>query len=224
MKKRTRARSTGAKDERRTVLLDAGRRLFEDREYEAVTMAALAAEAGLAKGTAFLYFPTKEALFLEVLTRELGGWLAALEARLVDDAVAAGPRDVPLVIADSLREWPVLLRLLPLLHVTLERNIDDAALAIWKKKLLASLLPAAGLLDRRLRLAPGEGLRLLLRAHVLVVGLSQVARPAPRIQAVLDADPGLRPFQIDFQAELEALLAAVVESMRRPHRAVSLRA
>lgn len=210
MKKRTRARSTGAKDERRTVLLDAGRRLFEDREYEAVTMAALAAEAGLAKGTAFLYFPTKEALFLEVLTRELDGWLAALEGRLA----AVGSRDVPRVIADSLREWPVLLRLLPLLHVTLERNIDDAALAAWKKKLLASLLPAAGLLEIRLRLAPGEGLRLLLRAHVLVVGLSQVARPAPRIQAVLDADPGLRPFQIDFQEELEALLTAIVKSPR----------
>ncbi len=212
MKKRTRARSTGAKDERRTVLLDAGRRLFEDREYEAVTMAALAAEAGLAKGTAFLYFPTKEALFLEVLTRELDGWLAALEARLIAGAVDS--RDVPRVIADSLREWPVLLRLLPLLHVTLERNIDDAALAAWKKKLLASLLPAASLLESRLRLPPGAGLRLLLRAHVLVVGLSQVARPAPRIQAVLDADPGLRPFQIDFQAELEALLTAIVNSPR----------
>ncbi|MBL8115762.1 MAG: TetR family transcriptional regulator [Acidobacteria bacterium] len=214
MKKPTRARSSGAKDERRTVLLDAGRRLFEDREYEAVTMSALASEAGLAKGTAFLYFPTKEALFLEVLNRELDGWLAALEGRLV----AASGHDVPRVIADSLRERPVLLRLLPLLHVTLERNIDDAALATWKKKLLVSLLPAASLLEVRLRLPPGEGLRLLLRAHVLVVGLSQVARPAPRIQAVLDADPGLRPFQIDFQAELEALLAAVVDSMRKPGR------
>jgi AcrR family transcriptional regulator len=49
-------------DIRRTELLDAAARLFQRDGYEAVTVAAIAAEAGVAKGTFYLYFDSKEAL------------------------------------------------------------------------------------------------------------------------------------------------------------------
>jgi AcrR family transcriptional regulator len=204
-----RARSADAKDERRSDLLDAARRLFGTAEYADVTMADVAAAAGLSKGTTFLYFSTKEALFLELLTRELEGWLGELEAQLrTGDA-----EPVPRLIVTSLTAHPILLKLLPLLHVTLERNVPDEAVAQWKGRLLTLLAPSAALLENRLGLAEGEGLRFLLRAHALVVGLSQVAHPAPRVHAVLAADPALAGFLIDFAGELEAMLAALVRAI-----------
>ena len=38
--------------------------MFLQTNYEAVTIAAVAQESGLAKGTVYLYFKTKEELFL----------------------------------------------------------------------------------------------------------------------------------------------------------------
>ncbi len=48
--------------ERRSQILEAALRLFSERGFEATSMDSLAAAAGVAKGTLYLYFPTKDAL------------------------------------------------------------------------------------------------------------------------------------------------------------------
>ncbi|MGE3845842.1 MAG: TetR/AcrR family transcriptional regulator, partial [Gammaproteobacteria bacterium] len=48
---------------RRERLVVAAETLFSRHGLRAVTMAAIAAEAGLAKATVYAYFPDKEALF-----------------------------------------------------------------------------------------------------------------------------------------------------------------
>ena len=45
-------------------------------------MSDLAGDLGLSKGALYLYFPTKEALFLEVLRADLGAWFDAIEGAL----------------------------------------------------------------------------------------------------------------------------------------------
>lgn len=49
-------------ESRRTLILKAALQLFSDRGFEATSMETLAAAAGVAKGTLYLYFPTKDAL------------------------------------------------------------------------------------------------------------------------------------------------------------------
>jgi AcrR family transcriptional regulator len=55
------------RDERRAQILACARRLFSERHYEAVPMAEIAREAGVARGLLHHYFGTKRALFLEVV-------------------------------------------------------------------------------------------------------------------------------------------------------------
>jgi len=76
-----RARDETAKCARRRQLLAAAVGRFDAAGYAATTMAQVAAEAGLAKGTTYLYFRSKEELFLELLLEELGAWVevAAVE-------------------------------------------------------------------------------------------------------------------------------------------------
>jgi AcrR family transcriptional regulator len=57
-------------DERRQLILDAGRRLFCQRPYSEVSMADLAASAGVARGLLHHYFGSKRDLYLAVM-REL---------------------------------------------------------------------------------------------------------------------------------------------------------
>src|SRR5580704_7196731 len=53
---------------KRERILAAGLRLFANQTYQAVTMDRVAETAGVAKGTLYLYFPSKEALYLGILS------------------------------------------------------------------------------------------------------------------------------------------------------------
>lgn len=49
-------------DQRRREILDAATKLFASRGYDLATVQAIAAKAGVAAGTVYLYFPSKEAI------------------------------------------------------------------------------------------------------------------------------------------------------------------
>lgn len=55
--------------ERRTQILDAALRLWTRHGFDATSVEAVAREAGIAKGTIYLYFATKEALFAAAAER-----------------------------------------------------------------------------------------------------------------------------------------------------------
>ena len=55
--------------ERREQILDAALRLWTEHGFDATTVDALAREAGVAKGTVYLYFATKEELFAAAVER-----------------------------------------------------------------------------------------------------------------------------------------------------------
>lgn len=65
----TRKRRRPAPDERRRAILDAALESFAERGFSATRMEDVARRAGIAKGTLYLYFTDKEAMF-EALVRE----------------------------------------------------------------------------------------------------------------------------------------------------------
>jgi AcrR family transcriptional regulator len=71
------------REERRQSILEAARDIFSHKRYNEVTVALITSEVGIAKGTFYLYFHSKEDLFLEVI-RDAGHRLR----RAVADAVA----------------------------------------------------------------------------------------------------------------------------------------
>ena len=66
-------------EERRRRLLELGTELFARHDYDALSMAAIAREAGLSKALLYHYFPSKQAYFVATLERkadELAGRIA----------------------------------------------------------------------------------------------------------------------------------------------------
>ena len=203
-----RARSEEARAERRDEILDAAEELFAEQRFAELHMARLAKEIGLAKGTLYLYFPSKESLFLAVVQRLLDAWFAAVGERLSRHAFI-DPDALALELTETLVERPRLTRLLALLHTVLERNIGEED-AFEFKAFLARRMSRTGIELERLipTLEPGQGARLLLHVHALVVGLRQVSDPSPAVERALDR-PELRHLQINFEVELCAALAAL---------------
>lgn len=61
-----RPRVTKAPDERRREILEAATQLFRERGFDVTTVQAIAGKAGVAAGTVYLYFPSKEAILVSL--------------------------------------------------------------------------------------------------------------------------------------------------------------
>lgn len=94
--------SAEAKRETRVRMLAAARRLFVEQGYAATSTRDLAAASGVAAGTLFNYFPTKEALAMTVLGEALESGLEGfLTRRRGDEGLS---EDLFALVAAGLRE------------------------------------------------------------------------------------------------------------------------
>jgi len=201
------------KESRRDTILAAARELFCRELFENITMSTIAVGAGLAKGTLYLYFRTREEIFLALFARELRAWLEAFE-----NAVKELPSpDVALDwIVASLAERSDLLRLGALLHSVLEMNLSKEAARSFKLEFDAALSEAAPAFASALDLRQVNTGRLFLRwLQVCTVGIAQMAFPTPVVKEAIAEEPRLAHMLIDFKAELRRMMAALVSGMRR---------
>lgn len=206
-----RATTDAAKEARRRQILEAASELFAEHRFADVTMAAVARRAGVAKGTTYLYVRTKEELFLGLYRQRLDEWFACLEDAL-DGAVVETGADAEgsvsieafaAVLRRTLEERPILTRLLALLHLVLEQNLELETAVDFKRWLAGRIREMGGHWERRLGcLAPGDGPRLLFRINALTVGLHQMAHPTGAVAEALELDD-LRPLKTPFGPELE---------------------
>lgn len=98
---------------KRDRILASALKLFANETYQGVTMDRVAEAAGVAKGTLYLYFPSKEALYLGILSDGLQSIAARYQATL-DPRAGVGERlrraiDVSIQFYDERRD---LLRLI----------------------------------------------------------------------------------------------------------------
>src|ERR1017187_10788364 len=63
-------------EERPQQILDAALSVFSEHGIDAAKLEEIAARAGVSKGTIYLYFPSKEELFREVVRRKVGPAIA----------------------------------------------------------------------------------------------------------------------------------------------------
>jgi AcrR family transcriptional regulator len=208
-----RARRAEDKEIRRRDIMQAAMSLLAQRRFSEIKMSEIAEEARLAKGTLFLYFPTKEALFLEILEELLAEWLRELDAQLDSGRGRWTSTRVARIITDTLIARDMLTRLLTLVSSVLEQNVDVERVVAFKLKLAQLLAPTGALLEQRLPfLAAGEGVHLLLRIYALVVGLRQLCDPGVVAQQALER-VDLPALHSEFESELRPVLAALLRGL-----------
>jgi AcrR family transcriptional regulator len=189
--------------------------LFDRSGYDGVTMADVARRSRLAKGTVFLYFPTKEAVFLDLLDGMLGEWLGALHDAVTRDDARWNADQLARTITDSLRDRSALRRLIPICHGVLEQNVGDERLAAFKQHVLRRLFGIGAVVELKLGLARrGDGVQLLLFAWVLIIGFGAQAEPAGSLARVL-ARPEFELLRPDFARDLRTALTILINGFHR---------
>lgn len=211
-----RAISEQQKEARRQTILDAAARLFQATNYDDVVISEVAKEAGIAKGTVYLYFGTKEELFLALLTQSFEDWFDEIDAGLSEMGASCSIDSFVKLVGHTLSRRPHFTRLVAILHTILERNIDYATALAFKEMLRRRVLKTGPLLESCLSfLEAGQGGQVLLRMHAMVIGFQHVASPAPVVRDVLTREAGLELFEIDFTAELLVTLRAMLLGLER---------
>ncbi len=162
------------KQARREAILAAARQLFASGSGDLPAVADIAVAAGLAKGTVYLYFATREAIFAALI---IEGWCGVL--REVDE-VFRGDKPRPDMVREFLGRSVAylianrdLLRLDALGHGVVERNLGPEALHSFKGALNQRLLESGTILAAALDLPPARGVQLLMRTYALTRGLWQ---------------------------------------------------
>jgi TetR/AcrR family transcriptional regulator len=213
-----RARQIHQKLERRQAILAMAFSTLEDTPFQDITMTQIATRAGLVKGTLYLYFATKEELFLEVLRDELHGWCWDLEAGLEVLPRRARLEATTRLLVATTTARPCFRRLLGQLHGILEHNLPAATALAFRREWLARSAAMGGLLERALDfLDEGQGLPLLLQVYALTIGLQAMAEPAAMTRKLLEL-PDLAPFRLAFPQAFQQGVHALLTEFKHRNR------
>jgi AcrR family transcriptional regulator len=220
-----RARRPEQKQQRREDILAAARELALLGGVRGVSLAGIAARAGIDKSALLRYFETREQIFLELTAREWAPWVRALHDGL-DDATAgsAGAADlVADVVARSFGDRPLFCDLLAHTPLNLERNVSPEAVRGYKLISLGAVGEAADVVHGALPDLTEQECREFISVIASLAGnLWQIANPVPALAAMFAADPTLSAACIDLVGRLrragEVLLAGFIPSRRSPAR------
>lgn len=189
------------KQVRRADILKVALQRFTTTPYDSLSMADTADGAGVAKGTLYLYFRSKEEMFLAIYTDQLNAWFDELDAGLsqVQDTSVGGFLKL---LGDALVERPELLRLIAILHTVLEGNVDAEKARDFRVWLEERRRGTGALLEKRaLFLKPGQGAALLQQIEALVIGFQHLAEPAGGMREALAA-PEMAAYRVDLRESL----------------------
>ncbi|MDI1444463.1 TetR/AcrR family transcriptional regulator [Polyangium sp. 6x1] len=210
-----RAHSAEQKEQRREAILGAAAELFRERSIDDISIGEVAEHAGLAKGSVYRYFATKEEVFLALFLQALGAWFEEIMPLLRGIARDTSPYDVSALVVRTLAPREPMLRLLASNSCDIEQNLSFEAARASKRWMLEHIVVAGAAFEAALPGLPeGGGTRAILRLGALVSGLWPMGHPVGSMKKVLAA-PKMAPLRVDFYGELEASFGALLAGMSR---------
>lgn len=201
------------KSERRAAIVRAAEALLHRDPSARFSVASLARRAGLAKGTVYLYFRSREEVLLALHEQQLHALFDVLERALAEPRACARS-----VVRAGLRHHAAHPEFYPL-AANCRSMLDTkvcASAALAFHAAIAKRLAAMGERVEALYqgLKRGDGAALLTNSYALMIGLwQQVDVPAELREAMQRED--LRVLRIDFQKQLEQALLDLWEAAER---------
>lgn len=216
-----RARRPEQKLQRQQAILSAARELALRNGVRDVSLAGIAARAGIHKSALLRYFETREQIFLELTAEAWPDWAQALHAGIA----AAAPGSAGLVagiLARSFGDRPLLCDLIAHTPLNLERNVSPETVRRYKLTSLQAVSEAAALVQRVLPgLTLAECGEFVATLASLAGSLWQIANPVPALAELYASDPALAQARVDLTPRLrrtaEILLAGLIPSRNPAH-------
>jgi AcrR family transcriptional regulator len=186
--------------------------LLRQSGYDAMTMQAVATAAGLAKGTLYLYFTSREALVLAVHSRLFDRWIDRFAIHQPELTGFDGfCRDFSRHYADD----PLFLQLAGFANALLEPHLDREAYIKSKRGMARRVKRLAGLVCQQFSIAPAAAQKLIWGFLTIAGGTAQMTVRPPVAKTDLPDDviafTGLANFETVFVNAAAPLGANLIE-------------
>ncbi len=180
-----RARSDAQKQERRRDILDAARAHLTEAGFDGFSLGPLARAVGVARGTLYLYFRTREEVLLALYLEELRAWLEELES-ITEPKM--GAEAFLRAVFTSATARTAFMELAPRVTGVLESHVEVESL-IESKRLSAVLVEVAGRQTSLALALPAEsGGPIAVALFALLIGVTQTMGVPHRGEASLPPD------------------------------------
>lgn len=188
---RLRAIDDNEKAARRQSILNAANTLFLEDTSGLPSVINIARRAGLAKGTVYLYFKTKEEIFLALLTKDYEKLMIEIASLLNSpsspDAFIENIQSTLINFLDTNRQF---MPLASMANSVLEQNVDIEIVGQFKLMLIDKI----DLIDERFQRAfpqfsKGQCGSLLLHSNALILGLWQMQIWPERLKPLQEKSP-----------------------------------
>jgi TetR/AcrR family transcriptional regulator len=210
---RTRAVAAEDKEQRRAAIVAAAHALIHRDPSATFSVEALARRAGLAKGTLYLYFGSREEVLLALHLQQSHEIFDVIER-----ALAMPGADARSVLAAGMTYFKRHAEFFPLAgncRGMLDTNVSEEAALDFKVAIAKRLVPIGKRIEALYPgLAPGEGVALMTNSYAFIIGLWQQA-DTPLVLREAMKRPEMAIFRIDFEKQLTAALLDLWESAER---------
>jgi AcrR family transcriptional regulator len=207
-----RAYSQHHKEQRAADLVEAARTLGTRDGVRAVTLTAIATQAGVHVSAVRRYYASREEILLNLAEEGYADWSQDVATRLAGHQnVVSG--ELARVLTASLAERPLFCDLLTHVTLSLEREVSYVRVRDFKSAVgqavaaLADAIAAAGALDK----AQAEDL--VIAVVALAAPLWQAGHPAETLTRLYAEEPSLAHVGIDFEPVLTRLISALIDGM-----------
>ncbi|MFQ3231588.1 MAG: AcrR family transcriptional regulator [Reinekea sp.] len=200
-----RARAPEQKAQRRAAILKAAETCFHQVEPNLPSVSDVAAQAGVSKGTVYLYFRTKEEIFLALFSHHLNSIFGQIQTIELSEQASNA-------LSSSLLEYlsahPIFMPLAAMLHSVIESNLSLEVSLAFKLQLSQGLTHTAAVVDAKLQCPRGFSERALLHSYAALTGLWQLLQWPSALEHEQD-NPQYGALHKDFATELQIILEKI---------------
>jgi AcrR family transcriptional regulator len=205
--------------ERRREILDAAERLFLAKPEGLASMDELAEAAGVAKGTLYLYFRSKEEVLLALHERGVHELFDEFDREIAAKGERFSLDDLSALARRLIIESPLYLPLATLVIGFVGRSLPVDDVVRFHRSIHERVARSGVALEKIFGLPAGDGARLLEYSHAFVVGLWQLSGCGRVVADNLPAlDPSASHVVKDDPAEIQRALETLWTGMLAPAR------
>ncbi|MEW6562963.1 MAG: TetR/AcrR family transcriptional regulator [Pseudomonadota bacterium] len=197
---------------RSNQILDAAVALWLEHPERMINVAEVAQRAGMAKGTVYLYFESKEDMLLAAHERHVDSFFQALITHLKSSTQVSFD-SVMTVARDYILRQPAFLPLGTLVAAVMSKSVSQAAAEAFNARSEQRLFAAGEALCRHFPLhGTQEGVQLLMRSYALMLGFWQlVGNRSPLNQCAGVLEMMRHDYEQGVEAGLRALWAGTFD-------------
>ena len=194
-----RAISEKDKKKRKEKILKTAWNLYKKADGQLPTVSVIAQKSGLSKGTFYLYFKTKEEIFLQLYLHKLQEWHESVADKLGKWSGNITEVEFAEIITDYVIKNPLLLKMGSLVKGVLEENTDEKVIVETKMQ-IAQLLECCSQLTCQnfSGVTLNQAIQIHMRIYALIFGLWQITSSPKHIRKMLKKAQ-IYAFEPDFQ-------------------------